>query len=148
MIDQRVEGKRYSRKTRDLEAFQSGAAVALSDFSSRRGTNTPTPSSSTTPSRNTILSSTCVISVNDTFLPHLEREFEHKGNAYRLLISPGRVIYNNGTARNSPQFPEELVEALRKIACDRLNGVFLDGQAGVQFTLYELKKELKHAAAT
>ena len=83
--------------------------------------------------------------VNDTFLPHLEREFEHKGNAYRLLISPGRVIYNNGTAREFyPSFREELVEeALRKIACDRLNGVFLDGQAGVQFTLYELKKELK-----
>jgi hypothetical protein len=83
--------------------------------------------------------------VNDTFLPHLEREFEHKGNKYRLLISPGRVIYKDGTAREFyPSFREELVEeALRKIACDRLNGVFLDGQAGVQFTLYELKKELK-----
>ena len=37
--------------------------------------------------------------VNDTFLPHLERGFEHRGNAYKLLISPGRVIYKNGTAR-------------------------------------------------
>jgi len=28
--------------------------------------------------------------------------------------------------------------ALKKIACDRLNGVFLNNLAGVQFTLYEL----------
>jgi hypothetical protein len=83
--------------------------------------------------------------VNDTFLPHMDREFEHKGNAYKLTISPGRVIYKDGTAREFyPSFREELVEeSLRKIACDRLNGVFLNGQAGVQFTLYELKKELK-----
>jgi hypothetical protein len=83
--------------------------------------------------------------VNDTFLPHLEREFEHKGHAYKLLISPGRIIYKDGTAREFyPSFREELVEeALRKIACDHLNGVFLNNQAGVQFTLYELKKELK-----
>lgn len=62
-----------------------------------------------------------------------------------MLISPGRVIYKDGTAREFyPSFREELVEeALRKIACDCLNGVFLDGQAGVQFTLYELRKELK-----
>lgn len=87
----------------------------------------------------------CDKRVNDTFLPHLEREFEHRGHAYRVLISPGRIIYKDGTARESyPSFREELVEeALRKIACDRVNGVFLDGQAGVQFTLYELKKELK-----
>src|SRR6266700_3119000 len=39
---------------------------------------------------------------------------------------------------------EELVEeALRKLACDRLNGVYLDDQAGVQFTIYELHKELQ-----
>ena len=83
--------------------------------------------------------------VNETFLPHMDREFEHKGNAYKLTISPGRVIYKEGSACEFyPSFREELVEeALRKIACDRLNGVFLDGQAGVQFTLYELKKELK-----
>jgi hypothetical protein len=43
-----------------------------------------------------------------------------------------------------PSYREELVEeALRKIACDRFNGVFLNDRAGVQFTLYELKKELK-----
>src|SRR6266404_4736734 len=43
-----------------------------------------------------------------------------------------------------PSPREELVEeALRKIACDRLKGVYLDDGAGVQFTLYELKKELR-----
>ena len=34
-------------------------------------------------------------------------------------------------------------EALRKIASDRVKGVYLDDVAGVQFTLYGLKKELK-----
>jgi hypothetical protein len=83
--------------------------------------------------------------VNDTFLPHMDREFEHRGSAYKLTITPGRIIYKDGSAREFyPSFREELVEeALRKVACDRLNGVFLNGQAGVQFTLYELKKELK-----
>jgi hypothetical protein len=43
-----------------------------------------------------------------------------------------------------PSPREELVEeALRKIACDQVKGVYLDDGAGVQFTLYELKKELK-----
>ena len=43
-----------------------------------------------------------------------------------------------------PSHQEELVEeALKKIACDRLNGVFLNDTAGVQFTLYELDSELK-----
>jgi hypothetical protein len=86
-----------------------------------------------------------VLRINNTFLPHLERAFEHKGKSYKLLIAPARIIYKDGTAREFyPSFREELVEeALRKIACDRLNGVFLNEQAGVQFTLYELKKELK-----
>jgi len=30
-----------------------------------------------------------------------------------------------------------------KAACDHLNGMYLNGVAGVQFTLYELRKELK-----
>jgi len=34
-------------------------------------------------------------------------------------------------------------EALKKIACDKLNGVFLNGEAGVQFTLWELREELR-----
>ena len=42
-----------------------------------------------------------------------------------------------------PSEQEEIVEeALRKIASDRLNGVYLGNSAGVQFTMYELRKEL------
>ena len=37
----------------------------------------------------------------------------------------------------------KIQEALKKIAADRLNGVFLNDTAGVQFTLYELDQELK-----
>ena len=32
----------------------------------------------------------------------------------------------------------------KKIACDQLNGVYLNDTAGVQFTLYELRKELEN----
>ena len=79
------------------------------------------------------------------FLLALKREFEHKGERYTLYIRPARIIYKNGDQKEySPRPREELVEeALRKIACDRLKGVYLDDGAGVQFTLYELKKELR-----
>jgi hypothetical protein len=80
----------------------------------------------------------------DTYLPALCRAFEHKGESYKLTIRPARIVYKDGSEREYyPSFQEELIEeALRKIACDRLNGVYLNDQAGVQFTLYELQKEL------
>ncbi len=82
--------------------------------------------------------------IQGTFLPNLERRFEHRGEPFKLTIRPARIIYKDGTMREFyPSFREELVEeALRKIACDQLNGVFLNEQAGVQFTLYTLQKEL------
>jgi hypothetical protein len=81
---------------------------------------------------------------NGKYLPILEREFEHRGNTYKLQIHPARIRYKDGTEREYyPSYREELIEeALRKIACERLNGVYLDDRAGVQFTLYELNKEL------
>jgi hypothetical protein len=83
--------------------------------------------------------------VHSTYLPILTRIFEHKTEEYKLEIRPARLSHKDGTEREYyPTHREELVEdALRRIACDRLNGVFLDDRAGVQFTLYELKKELK-----
>jgi hypothetical protein len=83
--------------------------------------------------------------IHGTYLPILTRSFEHKSEAYKLEIRPARLADKDGTEREYyPTHREELVEdALRRIACDRLNGVFLDDRAGVQFTLYELKKELK-----
>jgi hypothetical protein len=83
--------------------------------------------------------------IEDTFLRVLTREFEHKREAYKLTLRPARIVYKDGTEQDFfPSFREEIVEeALRKIACDSLNGVYLNEQAGVQFTLYELQKELK-----
>jgi hypothetical protein len=83
--------------------------------------------------------------IDDTFLRVLTREFEHKGEAYKLMLRPARIVYKDGGEQDFfPSFREEMVEeALRKIACDSLNGVFLNEQAGVQFTLYELQKELR-----
>ena len=81
--------------------------------------------------------------INGTFLPNLEREFNHRGKSYRLTIHPARLTGKSGTLEYYPSFREKLVEdALRKIACDQMNGLFLDQQAGVQFTLYELQHEL------
>ena len=83
--------------------------------------------------------------IGDTFLRALTRDFEHRGEAFKLTIRPARIVYKDKSEQEFyPSFREEIVEeALRKIACDSLNGVFLNEQAGVQFTLYELHKELK-----
>src|SRR5712691_1069125 len=79
------------------------------------------------------------------YLPILKREFVHKGDTYLLYVRPARLMYPNGEEMEYYPGPrEELIEeALRKIACDRLRGVYLDDGAGVQFTLHEMKKELK-----
>jgi len=78
------------------------------------------------------------------YLPILEREFEHRGESYKLKMRPARMQYKDGQEREYyPSYREEIIEeALRKIASDRLNGVYLDDRAGVQFTLYALRKEL------
>src|SRR6266704_4315340 len=83
--------------------------------------------------------------INDTFLRALTRDFEHRGEAFTVTIRPARIVHKDRSEQEFyPSFREEVVEdALRKIACDSLNGVFLNEQAGVQFTLYELQKELK-----
>ena len=69
-----------------------------------------------------------------------------RNNEGRGTERPGDVhVHKDGIEKEYyPTHREELIEeALRKIACDRLNGVFLDDRAGVQVPLYELKKELK-----
>ena len=80
----------------------------------------------------------------EIYLPTLEREFRHQDVTYRLEINPARVRDSDGIMREYyPSEQEEIVEeALRKIACDRLNGLYLGDSAGVQFTMYELRKEL------
>ena len=87
------------------------------------------------------------IRINGIYLPVITREFQHKGKPYQVEIRPARITYKNRKEKEKefyPTYREELIEeALRKIACDNLNGVYLDNSAGVQFTLYELKKELE-----
>jgi len=79
------------------------------------------------------------------YLPTLERVFQHRHETYTVQIRPARVRGRTGAEKEYYPSPrEELVEeALRKLACDKMNGVYLDNLAGVQFTLYELKQELK-----
>jgi hypothetical protein len=80
----------------------------------------------------------------EIYLPTLEREFKHQNITYTLEINPARVRDNDGVLKEYyPSEQEEIVEeALRKIACDRLNGLYLGNSAGVQFTMYELREEL------
>jgi len=87
------------------------------------------------------------IRINGVYLPVVTREFQHRGKSYQVEIRPARITYKNRQEKEKefyPTYREELVEeALRKIACDNLKGIYLDNSAGVQFTLYELKKELE-----
>jgi len=81
----------------------------------------------------------------EIYLPTLEREFKHKDILYTVTITPARVKdRKDKEAEYYPSVQEELVEeALRKLACDRLNGVYIGPLAGVQFTMHELREELR-----
>lgn len=82
--------------------------------------------------------------IQEKFLEPVEREFECRGTRYRVRIVPARVKDSDGVSRDYlPGKREELVEdALRKIATEG-QGVFLDNEAAVTFTLYQLQQELK-----
>lgn len=82
--------------------------------------------------------------INGRFLESLEREFECRGETYKIKIHPARIVGKDGKEKECyPSKREELVEdALRKFVCEG-QGLFLDDQVGVTFTLYQLQKELK-----
>lgn len=82
--------------------------------------------------------------INDKFLDSLEREFECRGVHYKVKIRPASIDDGDGEERYYyPSKREELVEdALRKFVAEG-QGVFLDEQAGVTFSLYQLQEELK-----
>lgn len=86
---------------------------------------------------------TKVEKANKEVLPNLKREFECKGNPYTVVIKPASVQGKDGIDRDFyPSKREELVEdALRKIASE--NSCYLNGEASVMFTLYQLRKELR-----
>lgn len=79
----------------------------------------------------------------------LEREFECRSRKYKVQITPATIIDQDGIERDYyPTAREELVEdALRKFACEG-KGLFLDDEAGVTFSLYELQQELKRTHHT
>lgn len=85
----------------------------------------------------------------DKFFDRIEREFECRGTEYRLSIDPAKIKDSDGVVRDYfPGVVEELVEdALRKLAVDG-HGLFLDDQAAVTFTLYELQQELAKTGHT
>lgn len=94
--------------------------------------------------------------VDGRYLPILERSFRYRDrwtgetHDYAVEIRPARIKIpvNDDEERHSEQeyYPaarEELVEeALRKVATDNLSGIYLDNEAGVQFTLGQLRREL------
>lgn len=81
--------------------------------------------------------------IQGQFLLSIEREFECRGLSYKVTIKPARVKDRGGVERDYfPGKREELVEdALRKLICGG-QGVFLDDEAGVFFTLSKLQEEL------
>ena len=87
--------------------------------------------------------------IDGVYLPRLEREFECRSRKYTLTLFPASIEDSNGNEKyHYPAKREEIVEdALRKIMADG-KGIFLDGEAGVSFSLYELQKELKENGHT
>lgn len=87
--------------------------------------------------------------INGQFLRQLEREFECRSKRYRVKIKPASIEDKDGTERYYyPSQREELVEdALRKFVCEG-QGFFLDDEAGVSFTLYQLQQELAQRGHT
>lgn len=87
--------------------------------------------------------------IGGKFLDQLEREFECRSVRYRVKIDPAKITDHDGVTRDYyPSKREELIEdALRKFACEG-QGLFLDDQAGVTFTLYQIQQELKRLGHT
>lgn len=82
--------------------------------------------------------------IQEKFLEPIERDFECRTVRYRVRIVPARVKDSDGVSRDYlPGKREELIEdALRKLATEG-QGIFLDDEAAVTFTLYQLQQELK-----
>lgn len=87
--------------------------------------------------------------INGQFLKQLEREFVCRTKHYRVKIKPASIEDKDGVERYYyPSQREELVEdALRKFVCEG-HGFFLDDEAGVSFTLYQLQQELAQRGHT
>ncbi len=82
--------------------------------------------------------------IGGEFLRNLRREFECRDKKYSIDITPARLRLKDDSLRECfPGKREELVEdGLRRLATTG-KGLFLDNEAGVVFTIYELQSELK-----
>lgn len=79
-----------------------------------------------------------------TFLRILSRTFTYQKSQISVDVNPARIKTKKQEKEYYPTAREEIIEdALRKIATDGTSGVYIEGSAGVQFTLYALQKELK-----
>jgi len=87
--------------------------------------------------------------IDGVYLPRLEREFECRSRKYNLILYPASIEDEKGNEKyHYPAKREEIVEdALRKIMAEG-HGIFLDGQAGVSFSLYRVRKELRENGHT
>lgn len=87
--------------------------------------------------------------IEGEFLRTIKREFECRGRHYQLTLMPARI--DDGEGGSKEYFPaqrEELVEdALRKLMTER-QGMMLDGEAAIVFSLYQLQKELSEKGHT
>jgi hypothetical protein len=79
------------------------------------------------------------------FLDTLTRNFVHRNEGYVLTIRPARIQTTDGEEREFyPTKREDLIEqALRKLATDPKNGIYLGGSLAVQFSMSELRRELE-----
>lgn len=79
------------------------------------------------------------------FLDTLSRDFVHRGTEYAMAIRPARIAASDGEEREFyPTKREDLIEqALRKLAVNPANGIYLGGNLAVQFSLSELRRELE-----
>ena len=82
--------------------------------------------------------------IGGEFLRLLKREFECRGEHYKIEVAPAVITDRDGIERYYyPSKREELVEdALRRFATAK-QGVFADDRATVTFTLHQLQQELK-----
>ncbi|GAB5407251.1 MAG: hypothetical protein Aurels2KO_54820 [Aureliella sp.] len=78
------------------------------------------------------------------YLETLSRIFMHRGEEYQLTIRPARIQAAGVEREYYPSQREDLIEqALRKLATNPKNGIYLSGNLAVQFSLSELSRELE-----
>jgi hypothetical protein len=86
-----------------------------------------------------------VIREEKGFLSSISRPFIHRGTEYEVQIRPASIVKDGVEKYYYPSIREEMVEdALRKLATEsRIKPI--NKRLGLEFSIYELRKELKKA---